>query len=379
MAQLRDAGVLQQVTVSSHGRGDADGLERSIEVNRALTRREIIALAAAAPAFLSDGAFARTRGIDESGFVQIGGIEQWIAIDGKDLRNPAILFLHGGPGEAQSPLLQEFLPWETDFTVVNWDQRGSGRTYGKNGPSTPNMSTPAMALDRVAKDAREVAEYACKRLSKRKVILVGQSWGAELGLVVVKRWPELFYAFVGTGQPVSWGLDLEATERWAREQATRVGDQATLKALNETASLPASDRKRTSASRKYRMAPSDLEYVKIMEKFIGPPPVPKRGEVAEWLAGYEFSFSKLSAVQYSFDARKLALNIPIPYFVIEGRDDHVTSFEVARAYLAEVHAPKKAFIPIAGGHYACFTNPTAFLTALRQHVRPLATDDRKWA
>jgi pimeloyl-ACP methyl ester carboxylesterase len=80
--------------------------------------------------------------------------------------------------------------------VVNWDQRGSGRTYGKNGPSTPGMSTPDLALDRLRLDAREVAAYVRKRLSKKKVILVGQSWGAELGLHVVKRWPELFYAFV---------------------------------------------------------------------------------------------------------------------------------------------------------------------------------------
>ncbi len=75
------------------------------------------ALGPAAPAF------ANTQGIDESGFVSIGGINQWIAIQGWDRSNPVILFLHGGPGEAQSPFLGQFKPWEHDFTVVNWDQR----------------------------------------------------------------------------------------------------------------------------------------------------------------------------------------------------------------------------------------------------------------
>ena len=126
---------------------------------------------------------------------------------------------------------------------MNWDQRGSGRTYGKNGPSTPGMSTPEEALERVSQDVREVAEYAHRRLHTKKIILVGQSWGAELGLRVVKRWPELFHAFVGTGQPVSWHLKMESQERWAREQATAAGDQATLKALDDTASLPESDRR----------------------------------------------------------------------------------------------------------------------------------------
>ncbi len=51
-----------------------------------------------------------------------------------------ILFLHAGPAEAESPFLREFVPWERDFTVVNWDQRGSGKTYGKNGPVISSYS-----------------------------------------------------------------------------------------------------------------------------------------------------------------------------------------------------------------------------------------------
>lgn len=338
-----------------------------------ITRRRALGLIAAAPALLPHSSSAAADAIDATGFVRIGGIDQWIAIQGTDSRNPAILYLHGGPGEAQSPFLREFLPWETDFTVVNWDQRGSGRTYGRNGPGTPGLSTPEMALERLAQDAREVAQYACKRLALRKIILVGQSWGAELGLHVVKRWPELFYAFVGTGQPVSWHLKIESQERWAREQATAAGDQETLKALNDTASLPESDRRRIMASSKYRFAASDLEYVKVFNAFIGRPPFPTHGDVADWLAGGRFTGEKVAPVEYTLDARKLGLDFPIPFFVIQGRDDHIAPFTVAQDYVAEVRAPKKAFIPIAGGHWACFTDATAFVAALRQYVRPLAT------
>ena len=341
-------------------------------MNSTITRRRAIGLVAATTTLLSQSSIAG-RGVDETGFVRIGGIDQWIGIQGSDVGNPVILYLHGGPAEAQSPFLKEFVPWETDFTVVNWDQRGSGRTYGKNGPSTPGMSTPEMALDRLSEDAREVAEYVRKRLSKKKIILVGQSWGAQLGLHVVKRWPDLFYAFVGTGQPVSWHLKIESQERWAREQATATGDQETLKALNDTATLPESDRKRIAASGKYRMAPSDLEYVEIFGAFLGHPPFPTQGDAADWIAGSQFTFAKLAPIESSLDARKLGLDFPIPFFVIQGRDDHIAPFEVAQAYVAEVRAPKKAFIPISGGHWACFTNATGFLEALRQHVRHLAT------
>jgi len=158
--------------------------------------------------------------VNEQGFIPIGGIDQWIAIQGSNTDNPVILFLHGGSAEAQSPFLKEFLPWEQAFTVINWDQRGSGKTYGKNGASTPDMT-----VERIAQDTIEIADYACKRLSKSKVILIGHSWGALLRLNAIKRKPELFYAFVGTGQPVSWTLSLQDRERWTRKKATEERDE----------------------------------------------------------------------------------------------------------------------------------------------------------
>ena len=129
---------------------------RNSDVTADITRRRAMGLMAAAPTFLSERTSAAAAAVDETGFVRIGGIDQWVGIQGGDARNPAILYLHGGPGEAQSPFLKEFVPWETDFTVVNWDQRGSGRTYGKYGPATPGMSTPEMALERVCEDVAEV-------------------------------------------------------------------------------------------------------------------------------------------------------------------------------------------------------------------------------
>jgi pimeloyl-ACP methyl ester carboxylesterase len=301
---------------------------------------------------------------DERGFVRIGDIDQWIAIQGRDAANPVILYLHGGPGEAQSPFLKEFLPWETDFTVANWDQRGSGKTFGRNGPSTPGMT-----VDRMTDDAIEVAEHVRRRMGKAKIVLVGQSWGAYLGLNVIRRRPELFSAFVGTGLSVSWKATVEDGERWARKQATAAGDQAALKALDDGEKLPLSDLRRIGALARWRMSPTDLDYLKLQGDFMGPTP-PQSGDAADWAAGGAFTIPKLLPAIFDIDIRKLGMDYSLPIFVIQGRDDHVVGFDAARVWVGEIRAPKKAFTAIDGGHFACFTNPMGFVGALREQVLP---------
>ena len=334
-----------------------------------LSRRRFVQFAAAGMSYLAGPAVALTRAIDETGFVRIGGIDQWLAIQGRDVGNPVILYLHGGPGEAQSPFLKEFLPWETDFTVVNWDQRGAGKTFGRNGNATPDLT-----VDQLIADACEVAAYVCQRLSKPKVILIGQSWGTVLGANVIKRRPALFYAYVGTGQLASFAATAAEQASWARAEATRVGDKATLSALDEAASLPQPSKgsAEAKASRKYLIAPSDRAYAKMIQDFMGPDQHAAKGDAADWIAGAEFSGSKLGQVIVSMDLANLGLDMQIPFFVFQGREDHITGFSAAKNYAGRIRAPNKEFVAIDGGHYACFTSADQFLAALHKYVRPLA-------
>ena len=303
--------------------------------------------------------------IDEQRFVPIGGIPQWIAIQGKENANPAILYLHGGPGEAQSPFLNSFTPWEQDFTVVNWDQRGAGKTFEKNGEATPDLT-----LERLTADAVEVTRLALNRLGKRKLVLVGQSFGAMLGLMAVRRAPELYYAFVGTGQFVNNALTMEYRERWARQQAVATHDQAGLKALDDVQTLSVNDWKRIGASRKWMLLGPDQDYLKLQTDFMGSPDHPKP-EAQAWVKGYGFESSKIAAESIVFDAITAAPELPVPYILIQGREDHITPFEPARAYWQMVRSKGKAFVAIDGGHYACFTDSDQFLAAMRKYVLPL--------
>ena len=134
--------------------------------------------------------------IDEQSFVTIGGIEQWVTIHGKDRGNPVILVLHGGPGVTNAPFAPAFIPWRAKFTVVEWDQRGAGRTFGRNGAEKSGI----LSIDRLTQDGIELAEYLRANLHKDKIVLLGISFGSMIGIKMMETRPELFAAYVGTGQ-----------------------------------------------------------------------------------------------------------------------------------------------------------------------------------
>ena len=155
-------------------------------------------------------------GIDEEGFVQIGGIEQWVQIRGDDRRNPVLLWLNGGPGFSTVPRTLLYRDWERQFTVVMWDQRGEGKTFDHSGTSV----APSMTIAQMTKDGTAVADYVRKRLHKDKIILLGHSWGSLLGVHMVEARPDLFSVYVGTGQIANLEKTPKPRIRWCSPRRT---------------------------------------------------------------------------------------------------------------------------------------------------------------
>jgi hypothetical protein len=107
-----------------------------------------------------DYAVATPNAIGEARYTEVGGIQQWITIRGEDRNNPVLLFLHGGPGAATNPWgYAGFRLWLKHFTVVQWDQRGAGRTFGKN----RNAPAEAITVARMMQDGIELADVAMMR------------------------------------------------------------------------------------------------------------------------------------------------------------------------------------------------------------------------
>jgi len=128
------------------------------------------------------------HGIERLERVRIGGIEQWVSIRGADTRNPVLLYIHGGPGYVSMPMGWWFARgWEEYFTVVQWDQRGAGKTYLLN---DPRKIAPTLTLARMETDTEEMAAWVRKRLGKTKIFVLRHSWASYLGLELASRHPD---------------------------------------------------------------------------------------------------------------------------------------------------------------------------------------------
>jgi pimeloyl-ACP methyl ester carboxylesterase len=300
-------------------------------------------------------------------YVPIGGIDQWIQfVDTPD--HPVLLYLHGGPGGTSVPAAAAWKAWDEHFTVVHWDQRGAGRTFRKNGEA----GCGPLTVDRMINDGVEVAEFLIATLHRPKVLLVGHSWGSALAVHMLKRRPELFSAFVGTGQVVNMRQNEEYNYRRQLEQAERAGNQEAVQVLRAIGPPPFSDRSSLKTLREWadRLAEGDGDSVQ-------PRPSPRSAdftadEVPTMLKGAEFSRRELDQDLQAIDLPALGLTFDVPMFFFEGTCDQQTPMELAEQYFASIVAPHKEFVRFEGCHHFVVMNrPVDFLRELVLRVLPL--------
>lgn len=321
---------------------------------------------------LIHSSFAAQRaspGIDQTSFVPVGGIEQWISVQGLDRRNPVLLVVHGGPGESQWPVAHKYVPWQKAFTVVLWDQRGAGRTYGRYGARTPEFS-----LDRIARDGIEVTEYLRRTLGKKKVIVLGHSWGSIVAVEMVQRRPDLFAAYVGTGQVASWEATSNQQFDLALSKARQDGAVAVAAKLEATGRPDPNDPKRAfSVDLRPAMAPADRAWIQSLRADATALQAAHPKDFQDFQNGFQFSAARALPDQMKTDLPRTARTFAVAFFVIQGRDDVMTPTKAAVDYFHAVTAPTKELVLLPdAGHFAFMTSPEAFLATLRATVRPVA-------
>jgi pimeloyl-ACP methyl ester carboxylesterase len=255
-------------------------------------------------------------------FITINGLDQWVSVYGGHPANPALMLVSGA-GLALSRMAPFFQPWESAFRVVYWDQPGAGATLERHGEA----ATGPITFDRLAADGIAAADAMREQLGVDRLILLGISGGSIVGLKMVKARPDLFAAYVGTGQIVRGADVTESTEGLVITPA----EQAALAAMPRTGG-------------------------------------DQRAQVTKL-------YEELRGAMTAFNAYDLGLDYAVPMLFLQGALDRYTPTDAVAAFANDIIAPRKRLVIVDGGGHAALFLRDEFLRLLIQEVK--STGDRR--
>lgn len=239
--------------------------------------------------------------------MQLNGVSQYLLIRGDDVaRNPVLLFVHGGPGFPAGIFARKNAGLEHDFTVVHWDQRGSGHSYRSDLPRA------SMRIDQFVDDTVVLSRWLAKRFGQRKIFVVGHSWGSLVAALAVARAPNCYFAFVSISQLSNY----QESERVLAAQPPP---------------LP--------------RPPRTLDPRIVWWTLTSPEYSP--GTLARVLAGYGFTINALEKEIIATDLGMRVKTLDVPVWFMGGAYDNVVGEPVVRAFYERLRAPR-------GKHYVRF-------------------------
>jgi pimeloyl-ACP methyl ester carboxylesterase len=278
--------------------------------------------------------------------VNINDSEQYISVRTKDESLPVILFLAGGPGGTQMQATREFLSGlEENFTVINWDQPGTGKSYDAK------YRYDVLTQERYVEDGHALTEYLMERFNQEKIYLIGESWGSYLAVLLCDKYPENYYAMIGTGQMVAFLETEEFCYNYVLDKAIDNNDAKLVDTLNEIGLPPyygdnISLKMNTYLQRIYiEMATSSNIQHQDWDTFdtlISP-------EYSIWdsigfIRGLLFTFSDTYQTLYDKDLRTDVAELSVPIFIFHGEHDVNAPLYLAEEYYNLVNAPEKDFV-----------------------------------
>ena len=322
------------------------------------------------PAFRDPDGQIVPGSIAEIRYLPLGGVEQWVMIRGEDITNPPLILLHGGPGMSETSFWRYFnAPLERHFTVVYWDQRGTGKSFD------PEMDPKTMTVEQMVADLGELVDVVCARLGAKKVTLFGHSWGSGFGTLYAARFPDKVAAYVGCGQYGDARAAEAASYAYALAEAERqhatgvVDDLRTIgpppydpaKLLRERAIVQRLDGQLSLRALwkvgKAALAGTESSLLELPDAY----------------RGFRWSLDALWAEASRINLIEQAPVLRVPVFFFLGRKDHWVPAETSVAYFDALVAPSKQLLWFEESAHAPFVDePDKFNAAMIDLVRPVA-------
>ncbi|MEN6310474.1 MAG: alpha/beta hydrolase [Acidobacteriota bacterium] len=283
--------------------------------------------------------------------VRLGGLDQWILVRGRSRTNPVVLFLHGGPGMPAMYLAHRFeRPLEEKFVVVQWDQRGAGKSYSRDIPPQ------AMRFDNLIADTCELAERLKQRFHQDRIFLVGHSFGSYLGMVTVARHPELFHAFVGIGQLVEHDKSRELQDRFIRESAEARNEGKILAEFEARG-----DAIRESLIFRYggELHHHTNMWPLLITGFLAPEY--RFSDIMNIPRGVAFTHKYIDNPNRERPLLETVTSVSVPVYFFTGRHDYTTPAAMVEVYYRKIQAPRKRLVWFEeSAHFPFFEEPEKF-------------------
>jgi pimeloyl-ACP methyl ester carboxylesterase len=297
--------------------------------------------------------------IDLKKKMKIGSVDQWISLRSADVKNPILLFLHGGPGTAQisfSRKPQRSL--ERQFLVVNWDQRGAGRSYSRS------LRREDMTIERFVLDAEELVQALLRQFGQPKLYLVGHSWGSIIGARLAAKRPDLVLAYIGIGQVVDMKRGEELSYRFTLAEAERLGNAKAVRELLRIGHPPYRNLHDAGVQRKWltRLHGATAKGTPLGTLFRNLSVRDTRPfDIVRFIRGAMFSLSCLEELQNEVNLQNDVPELNLPVFFCTGRRDYNVPFELVVEYVENLRAPRKEIIWFErSGHLPNFEEPEKF-------------------
>jgi pimeloyl-ACP methyl ester carboxylesterase/membrane protease YdiL (CAAX protease family) len=304
--------------------------------------------------------------VAEVRYVRLGGVDQWVMIRGKNVANPPLIVLHGGPGMSEMGFFRHCnAALERHFTVVHWDQRGAGKSFDRDIPRS------SMTLDRFVADLDELVDIVRRRFGKEKVAILGHSWGSALGAIYSARFPAKVSVYVGAaqiGDSLSYSFGLA--------EADRRHDEKALKKLLKIGPPPYPAKsvfiERTVVNQLDGQMRSDIIW-KAGRALFGRPES-SIFDLPNLVRGFGFTLDAMWAEASKLNLLKLVPALKMPVVILVGRRDHWVPPETSVAYFDALAAPSKKLVWFEhSGHEAFVDEPEKFNSTMVELVRPLAS------
>lgn len=293
--------------------------------------------------------------------VPIGGHDQAMMIRGRSIENPVLLYLAGGPGGTDLGAMRADVALEQDFVVVTWEQRGAGKSYSALDP------VETLTLDQMVSDTIEVVNYLRNRFDEDKVYIVGNSWGTILSVLAVQQRPELFHAYVGTGQMVSpLETDImfyEDTLAWAE----RVGNDALVATLRQNGPPPYDDLLDYEPALSHEHDWNRYPELDTSKEMPGNLLVPENSlmDRINGLRAFLDTFSVLYPQLQNTDFRRDVPTLDVPAYIVIGRHEARGRAVPANRWFEMLQAPSKEMIVFEhSGHRPLFEEPATFASLM---------------